>query len=59
MAAWMRRAVDLDGLICHTDAGSQYTSIAYIDRLDEIDATPSMGTIEGVATRSTTPWPSR
>ena len=26
-------------------AGSQYTSIAYTDRLDEIDAAPSIGTI--------------
>ena len=45
MAAWTRRGVALDGLICHTDAGSQYTSIAYTDRLDEIDASPSIGTI--------------
>ena len=45
MAAWTRRGIDLDGLICHTDAGSQYTSIAYTDRLEEIDATPSIGTI--------------
>ncbi len=28
MAAWTRRHTTLDGLICHTDAGSQYTSIA-------------------------------
>ena len=35
----------LDGLICHTDAGSQYTSIAYTDRLDEIGAAPSIGTV--------------
>jgi putative transposase len=45
MAAWTRQGVDLDGLICHTDAGSQYTSIAYTERLEEIDATPSIGTI--------------
>jgi transposase InsO family protein len=45
MAAWTRRGVALDGLICHSDAGSQYTSIAYTDRLDEIDAAPSIGTI--------------
>jgi putative transposase len=45
MAAWTRRGAALDGLICHTDAGSQYTSIAYTDRLEEVDAEPSIGTI--------------
>ena len=45
MAAWIRRCVSLDGLICHSDAGSQYTSIAYTDRLDDIDASASIGTI--------------
>ena len=45
MAAWTRRDTNLDGLICHSDAGSQYTSIAYTDRLDELDAQPSIGTI--------------
>jgi transposase InsO family protein len=45
MAAWTRRGVDLNGLICHHDAGSQYTSIAYTGRLDELDAKPSIGTV--------------
>ena len=45
MAAWTRRGTDLDGLVCHSDAGSQYTSIAYTERLDEIDAKPSIGTV--------------
>jgi putative transposase len=45
MAAWTRRAIDIDGVICHSDAGSQYTSIAYTDRLAEIDAAPSIGTV--------------
>jgi putative transposase len=45
MAAWIRRGVDIDGVVCHSDAGSQYTSIAYTDRLDEIGAAPSIGTI--------------
>lgn len=45
MAAWVRRGVDIDGVVCHSDAGSQYTSIAYTDRLDEIGAAPSIGTI--------------
>ena len=34
MAAWFRRGVDIAGVICHSDAGSQYTSIAHTDRLD-------------------------
>lgn len=45
MAAWTRRGVNIEGVICHSDAGSQYTSLAYTDRLDEIDAAPSIGTI--------------
>jgi len=45
LAAWTRRGVDLNGLICHHDAGSQYTSIAYTDRLAELDAKPSIGTV--------------
>ena len=45
MAAWTRRHTTLDGLTCHTDAGSQYTSMAYTDRLDEIGAAPSIGTV--------------
>jgi putative transposase len=45
MAAWTRRAVDLAGVICHSDAGSQYTSIAHTDRLEDIGAAPSIGTV--------------
>jgi putative transposase len=45
MAAWIRRDSALKGVICHSDAGSQYTSIAYTDRLEEIGAAPSIGTI--------------
>lgn len=45
MAAWSRRHTSLEGLICHTDAGSQYTSIAYTDRIDEVGAAPSIGTV--------------
>ena len=45
MAAWTRRGVSLEGLICHNDAGSQYTSINYTDRLAELDAKPSIGTV--------------
>ncbi len=42
MAAWTRRHTGLDGLICHTDAGSQYTSVLYTDR---IEVAPSIGTV--------------
>ena len=45
MAAWVRRNVDLTGLVCHSDAGSQYTSIAYTERLTDIGAAPSIGTV--------------
>lgn len=45
MAAWVRRGVDLDGVICHSDAGGQYVSIAHTDRLDDIGAAPSIGTV--------------
>jgi putative transposase len=31
------------GLIAHSDRGSQYTSIRYTDRLDELGAAPSIG----------------
>ena len=45
MAAWCRRNTALDGLVCHTDAGSQYTSIAYTERLGDVGAAPSIGTV--------------
>ena len=45
MAAWTRRGTDLAGLVCHSDAGSQYTSIAYTEALSDIGAAPSIGTI--------------
>jgi len=45
MAAWTRRHSDLAGLTCHSDAGSQYTAIAYTERLEDVGAAPSIGTI--------------
>jgi len=45
MAAWSRRGLSLEGLVCHSDAGSQYTSITYTDRLADIGAAPSIGTV--------------
>ncbi len=43
-AIWTRKTV-LKGVIAHSDAGSQYTSIAYTERLAEIGASPSIGTV--------------
>ena len=45
MAAWARRNVPVKGLVCHSDAGSQYTSIAYTDQLADLGAAPSIGTV--------------
>jgi putative transposase len=48
MAAWARdRAgvVDLTGLIHHNDAGSQYTSIAFTERLAALGIKASIGTV--------------
>jgi putative transposase len=44
MAAWTR-GTQLDGLVCHSDAGSQFTSIRYGDRLTELGALPSIGSV--------------
>jgi transposase InsO family protein len=41
MAAGLRRPGE--GLIAHSDRGSQYTSIRYTGRLDELGAAPSVG----------------
>jgi putative transposase len=44
MARWAR-GTRLDGLVAHSDAGSQFTSVRYGERLAEIDAVPSIGTV--------------
>ncbi|WP_103036200.1 IS3 family transposase [Mycobacterium avium] len=44
MARWSRGNM-LPGLRCHSDAGSQFTSIRYGERLAEIGAVPSIGTV--------------
>jgi putative transposase len=44
MARW-NRGLHLPGLRCHSDAGSQFTSIRYGERLAEIGAVPSIGTV--------------
>ena len=48
MAVWTRArdgVTDLTGLVHHTDAGSQYTSIKFTERLAEAGAAPSVGTV--------------
>ena len=44
MARWSR-GTRFDGLRCHSDAGSQFTSLRYGERLAEIGAVPSIGTV--------------
>jgi putative transposase len=44
MARWSR-GTQLEGLRCHSDAGSQFTSIRYGERLAELGAVPSIGTV--------------
>jgi putative transposase len=39
------RGTQLEGLRCHSDAGSQFTSIRYAERLAEIGAVASIGTV--------------
>ncbi|WP_262853063.1 integrase core domain-containing protein [Mumia quercus] len=48
MAAWDARregAADLTGLVHHADHGSNYLSIVYTDRIGELGAKPSTGTV--------------
>jgi putative transposase len=48
MAIWTRQQAgvdDLSGLIAHTDAGSQYVSLRYTERLAEAGAAPSVGSV--------------
>jgi transposase InsO family protein len=44
MAIW-RRDLTAGGLIHHSDAGCQYTSIRYSDRLDEVGIAASIGSV--------------
>src|SRR5947209_2749934 len=44
MARW-NRGLHHPALRCHSDAGSQFTSIRYGERLAEIGATPSVGSV--------------
>ena len=45
MAVFSRRHQLLRGVIAHSDAGSQYVSLAYTERLAEIHALASIGSI--------------
>jgi putative transposase len=45
MARRSRGAGRLVGLVAHSDAGSQFTSVRFTERLDEIGARPSIGTV--------------
>src|SRR3954470_22721594 len=47
MALWTRQQADelVDGLVHHSDAGSQYTAIRYADRLADAGALASIGTV--------------
>jgi putative transposase len=44
MARWARGTL-LEGLVCHSDAGSQFTSVRYGERLAEFGALPSIGSV--------------
>jgi putative transposase len=43
MALWRRRARRLDGLVHHSDRGSQYLAVRYSDRLAEAGVVASVG----------------
>jgi putative transposase len=45
MARRSRGGRRLVGLVAHSDAGSQFTSVRFTERLDEIGARPSIGTV--------------
>ena len=47
MALWVRSRAgqDVDGVVHHSDAGSQYTAIRYAERLADAGALASIGTV--------------
>lgn len=45
MAPWERRSPGIDGVIHHSDQGSQYTSIAFGERCAKHGVRPSMGSV--------------
>jgi transposase InsO family protein len=44
-ALWSRKRRETEGLIHHSDRGSQYLSIRYSDRLEEANILPSVGSV--------------
>ena len=44
MARW-QRGTRLEGLVAHSDAGAQFTSVRFGERLAEIGAVPSIGSV--------------
>ncbi len=46
------RGTRLEGLVAHSDAGSQYTSLRYTERLEEFGAVPSIGSVGDSADNS-------
>ena len=44
MARWSRGTL-LEGLRCHSDAGSQFTAVRYGERLADLGAVPSIGSV--------------
>ncbi len=55
MALWRRKIKKDSGLIHHSDRGSQYVSIRYTDRLAEIGAAASVGSVADSYNGSTPP----
>ena len=47
---------DLTGLIAHSDAGSQYTSVAFTQRLLDEGIDPSVGSFKTELIRRQGPW---
>ena len=45
LAVWTRQRSRLDGLIAHTDAGSQYLAVRYTDALSAAGAIASVGSV--------------
>ena len=44
-ALWARKRLETEGLIHHSDRGSQYLSIRYSERLEEAGILPSVGSV--------------
>jgi putative transposase len=58
-AVWTRRragATDLAGLVHHSEAGSEYTSITFTERLADAGTDSS---VRSVGDAYDTPWPNR